>query len=167
MHNLTMPSRPECGPGACCMKTLVPLTSTVKTANEVKIGFIQVFELSEGSWSGGYLITDVRGNPCQFCRTSEPVQLGRLQTLLLGKGLRRYVLSDLIGKSLIKNDSVSISVLIVEQPELLHLRGVLDIPVGLLSVDGAIQAHERFPQDGEVLDSIRDQWDLIDGPVEV
>ncbi|MGH9362944.1 MAG: hypothetical protein ACRD2T_13605 [Thermoanaerobaculia bacterium] len=136
-----------------------------------KVGFLTIVECGENSWAGGYLVTDLRGNPADgksaFCYTQKAVTLSRLQVILLGKALKRYVFCDLIAKTLLAESVTQVSAVLCDRVEGCHLRELVDIPVGAW-VEGKLLPHERYRQkDDPVLNSVRERLDLIDGPLEV
>jgi hypothetical protein len=131
------------------------------------IGFLSIATQGDGNGSiGGYLITDLRGNPLRFYSTPERVAVDKVQRLLLGKGFQRYVHCDLLGKSLVEKDGSAVTAVLCEQRDLLALRKLISIPLGVWCGD-RLEPHEAYPQDREVLDGILSGLDLVDGPLEV
>lgn len=84
------------------------------------IGILTVLHESAG-FVGGYLVTNRWGRPLEF-RLSTAVQPNRIQQILYGKGLQRYVYSDLIGKTLVEKASSSVNFVLTDSDELIDLR---------------------------------------------
>jgi len=130
------------------------------------IGFLSIVEDADNGCVGGYLVTDLRGNPLRFWSTREKVVVSKLQKLLLGRGLQRYVFCDLLGKSLLEQDDSHVAAVLCDRREMLALRKLMAFPLGAWSGD-KFQSHEEYPQDREVLTLIEGELDLVDGPLEI
>jgi len=65
------------------------------------LAYLLVRDVSEESWTGGLLVTDRRGFPLDF-RYIEPIKPTRLQKLIYGSALKRYLLLDAIAGTLLK-----------------------------------------------------------------
>ena len=67
----------------------------------MQLAYITARAVTDESWSGGILITDMRGLPLDF-RYIEPIRPSKLQKLVYGGALRRYLLLDAIAGTLLK-----------------------------------------------------------------
>lgn len=95
------------------------------------LGFLSVFqEAASNSWVGGYLVTNAWGRPLEF-RLASAVQPNKVQQILYGESLQRYLCGELIGKTLIEKAATPASLVLVDNPTSLDLRRHLEIPVGL------------------------------------
>ena len=83
-------------------------------------GFLTVLESSEHGLFGGYLVLSPQGRPLEF-RCSTPVVASRAQEILYGPTLRPYLLTDIIGQSLIAGSEVSVEVILTDQRDMLQL----------------------------------------------
>lgn len=73
------------------------------------------------SWTGGLLITDERGLPLDF-RYVEPVKPGKLQKIIYGDALQRYLVLDTIGSSLIRAANLQVDWVFTSDPVMLELQ---------------------------------------------
>lgn len=80
---------------------------------------------------GAILITDYKGFPLEF-RYTDPIVPTKIQQVLYGEGLERYLKIDVITDSLVKALSKDISVLFVQDEDLLEYKGK-EIPIVRLS----------------------------------
>lgn len=103
-------------------------------SNDVKtrLGFLHVVEVASVGHVGGLLVTNHLGRPLEFQCTT-PVRPNRTQEILYGPTLKSVVFSELIGKTLSDRVQVKPDLLFVDQPELLELRRLVEIPVVLLT----------------------------------
>lgn len=102
--------------------------------DQFRLGFLTTVEDSDRGYMGGLLITNRFGRPLEFQCTT-PVKPNRTQEILYGPTLRPYVLSELIGRTLIDKVSVKPHLLLAEFPELLELRDHLEFPVACFAMD--------------------------------
>jgi hypothetical protein len=102
-------------------------------SSEVKarLGFLQVVEIAAAGHVGGLLVSNHLGRPLEFQCTT-PVRPNRTQEILYGPTLKAVVLSELIGKTLADRVQVKPDLIVVDQPELLDLRRLIEVPVLLL-----------------------------------
>jgi len=70
---------------------------------------------------GGILLTDRETKPLEF-RCTSPIRPTGLQKLLYGNMLERHILVELIGQSLLKSLAEQSDVILVREPDLLHLQ---------------------------------------------
>jgi hypothetical protein len=83
-------------------------------------GFLTVLESPEHGLFGGYLVLSPQGRPLEF-RCSTPVVASRAQEILYGPTLRPYLLSDVIGQSLISGSELPVEIVLTDQREMLPL----------------------------------------------
>lgn len=99
---------------------------------QCRIGFLTVVEIPERGFVGGLLITNELGRPLEFQCTT-PVKANRTQEILYGPTLHEFLYADLIGKTLLERATIRPDIVLAEQSELLGLRPLLDVPLGVLS----------------------------------
>jgi len=102
-------------------------------------GFLTVLDSPEHGLFGGYLVLSPQGRPLEF-RCSTPVVASRAQEILYGSTLRPYLLSDVIGQSLLAGSELPVEVVLTDQREMLPLAlvrpehvlhvGPIDVPEG-------------------------------------
>jgi len=83
-------------------------------------GFLTVLESPEHGLFGGYLVLSPQGRPLEF-RCSTPVIATRAQEILYGPTLRPYLLTDVIGQSLVAGSEVSVEVILTDELDMLQL----------------------------------------------
>ncbi len=71
---------------------------------------------------GAILITDYKGFPLEF-RYTDPIVPTKIQQVLYGEGLEKYLKIDVITDSLVKSLSQDISILFVQDEDLLEYKG--------------------------------------------
>ena len=106
--------------------------------DQFRLGFLTAVEDADRGVVGGLLITNRFGRPLEFQCTT-PVKPNRTQQILFGPHLRPYVLTELIGKTLIEKVGVKPDLVLTESPDLLTLRDHISVPVA--SVSDAIKKH--------------------------
>ncbi|MFO0919765.1 MAG: hypothetical protein U0872_15815 [Planctomycetaceae bacterium] len=99
--------------------------------DQFRLGFLSAVEDDERGVVGGLLVTNRFGRPLEFQCTT-PVKPNRTQQILFGPQLRPYVLTELIGKTLIEKVGVKPHLILLESPELLALREHVSLPVACL-----------------------------------
>lgn len=132
-----------------------------------RFAFLATVALPENACFGGLLITNYLGRPLEFQCTA-PVQPNRTQALLYGPTLRPFVLTELIGRTLVEKASIRPDVVLVDDGELLPLREHVGMPVGWLRGQAndengesaslgrhRIAWHAEFPQDRAATDVLR------------
>jgi hypothetical protein len=100
-------------------------------STEFKLGFLTAIELAGGGYVGGLLVTNRFGRPLEFQCTT-PVRPNRTQEILYGTTLRSFVLSELIGKTLVEKSAVKPDVVLTEGDDLLELRAHVAQPVAVV-----------------------------------
>ena len=99
--------------------------------DQFRLGFLTAVEDAERRYVGGLLITNRYGRPLEFQCTA-PVKPNRTQQILYGPTLRPYVLSELIGRTLLEKVGVKPHLILLESLDLLDLRSVTSTPVASL-----------------------------------
>jgi hypothetical protein len=103
--------------------------------DELRLGFLTAVEVADRGYVGGLLVTNRFGRPLEFQCTS-PVQPNRMQEILYGPTLLPYVLTELIGTTLLEKVGIKPHLVLTEQPELLELRQHVSIPVAWVTPEG-------------------------------
>lgn len=137
-----------------------------QAAPKAQLGFLGVINLAGTGFVGGLLVTNQLGRPLEFQCTT-PVKPNRTQEILYGPTLTSFVCAELIGKTLFERLQVKPQLIVSDQPEMLALRSVISLPVGLIlpksaqAAEGAIRAgaqflklHADFPDDLELVTAI-------------
>jgi hypothetical protein len=140
------------------------------------LGFLTVLREPTG-YLGGYLVTNLWGRPLEF-RLSTAVQPNRVQQILYGDTLERYVCAELIGKTLVEKTATEAQIIATDQQAVLELRRRLEVPVILVPhsprmtqgqpgetgevIDGNVQCHARFPEDAVVIRALLDRLQGLD-----
>jgi hypothetical protein len=86
----------------------------------VQLAYLIAESVDERSWAGGLLVTDERGLPVDF-RYVEPIKPTRLQKLIYGDSLRRYLVLDAIAGTLLKAANLKADWIFTSDPILLDL----------------------------------------------
>ncbi len=107
-----------------------------------RIGFLTAVEVEGAGFVGGLLVTNHFGRPLEFQCTT-PVKPNKSQEILYGPTLVPYMLSDLIGKTLIEKVSVKPHIVLTEQSELLSLRENISIPVACVTKEDSDSTSEN------------------------
>jgi len=89
--------------------------------DNIKIAYGGTFTSSSNGYNGAILITDFKGFPLEF-RYTDPIIPTKIQQVLYGKGLERYIKIDVILDSLIKAMSSKSQVLIVQDEDMLDYK---------------------------------------------
>jgi hypothetical protein len=91
-------------------------------------GFLTVLDSADHGLFGGYLVLSPLGRPLEF-RCSTPVAPSRAQQILYGPTLRPYLLSEVIGQTLIKGSELPVGVILTDQRDVLPLALLRSEPV--------------------------------------
>lgn len=128
--------------------------------DDLRIAFLAPLQPAENVFLGGLLVTNRLGRPLEF-QCTEPVEPNRTQVLLYGPTLRPYVLTELIGRTLLERVSVEPHLLLVDSAEMLPLRKLVPIPLAVVAQEGASEEqsigrqpatwHPHFPHDREII----------------
>ena len=97
-----------------------------------RLGFLAAIEDVERGFVGGLLVTNRFGRPLEFQCTA-PVKPNRAQQILYGPTLRPFILSELIGRTLLDKIGVKPQLVLIESNEILDLRQHVPMPVAFLS----------------------------------
>ena len=93
-----------------------------------KLAYADIIILDNGGYLGAVLITDQKGFPVEF-RYTDPIIPTKIQKVLYGKGIQKYLKVDVILDSLLKILSNNFELLIVSDEELLSYEGELSAPI--------------------------------------
>jgi len=96
-----------------------------------RLGFLTAIEAEGHGFVGGLLVTNHLGRPLEFQCTA-PLKPNRTQEILYGPTLLPFVLSDLIGRTLLEKVSVQPDLVLAERFEILTLREQIETPVACL-----------------------------------
>ena len=91
-------------------------------AAKLSLGYVLSFSVAEDVFMGGVMVTDAHGLPLEF-RYTEPVRATRLQRILYGDVLEKYIHGDVIAGSLIERLEQKPDLFIVAEPTLLETVG--------------------------------------------
>lgn len=89
--------------------------------DNIKLAYAISYASSTSGYLGAVLITDSKGFPLEF-RYTDPIVPTKIQQVLYGKGLEKYIKLDVIIDSLIKIISNRTKILIVEDDDLLEYK---------------------------------------------
>jgi hypothetical protein len=113
----------------------------------LRLGFLTTLEQPADCFIGGLLVTNHLGRPLEFQCTT-PVKPNATQKILYGPTLRPFVLTELIGRTLLDRAEVKPDVILVTDSDLLGLRDLIDRPVACLNapddVPGSSGDSEEF-----------------------
>lgn len=128
-----------------------------------RLGFLTAVEDDERGVVGGLLVTNKFGRPLEFQCTT-PVKPNRTQQILYGHTLRPYLLTEVVGKTLLDKIGVKPHLVLVEAEDLLELRQFVPMPVASLSTASSnselqrftlgrqnLEFHAEFPEDCELV----------------
>jgi len=110
-----------------------------KKSEQFHLGFLATLELADQSWVGGLLVTNRLGRPLEFQCTS-PVSANPTQRILYGPTLVPYILTDLLGRTLVEKVAVKPDLILTERGDVLDLRELISTPVACL--DGLADQQE-------------------------
>lgn len=100
-------------------------------SDSFRLGFLAAIEDPERGFVGGLLVTNRFGRPLEFQCTA-PVKPNRAQQILYGPTLRPFVLSELIGRTLVDKVGVKPQLVLLESNEILDLRQHVPMSVAYL-----------------------------------
>ncbi len=96
------------------------------------VAYIGVYELNGSGFAGGLLVCDRRGLPVDF-RYVEPIKPTKLQRLIYGAALKRYLMVEAIGAGLLKECRTGYDIAFVDDTLLLELKTQSKAPIAKLS----------------------------------
>ena len=112
---------------------------------QAKIGYILANEMGEDTFIGGLLVTDQKGFPIEF-RYTDPVTPSALQRVIYGNALDRYLIVEVIARSLIESVTDKPDLFITNSRLILELNDLLSAP--LISIQEGNES--PFPELGHV-----------------
>jgi hypothetical protein len=110
-----------------------------------KIGYILAKELNGSIYIGGLLVTDEKGLPLEF-RYTDPISPTKLQRIIYGNALNRYLIVEVIAKSLIDSITDKPDIFITDSRLILELNKLFGAP--LISIQESDES--PFPEIGHV-----------------
>ena len=128
-----------------------------------KIGYMACLEAA-GRYIGALMVTDGAGIPLEF-KYTEPIKPTRIQKILYGGSLERYIKLEVIRKKLVKALSNKPEVIFVDQGEIAMAGMCEGIPVAGLQV-ARIQplgraGESKRPKDNELIAQTQDGADPL------
>ena len=112
--------------------------------HSIHYGFLTINQDANGFF-GAYLVTNRWARPIEF-RISSAVQPNKVQHILYGEGLKPFIYSEVIAKTLVEKSSQLVDLVVTDLPEVLGLRKKLDIPVVCLA-----KAEDAAPEGTHVI----------------
>src|SRR5947209_5431993 len=88
------------------------------TASKLTVGYILSLAMAENVFMGGAMVTDAHALPLEF-RYTEPVRATKLQRILYGDVLEKYIQCDVIAGNLISRLEQKPDIIIVSDINLL------------------------------------------------
>lgn len=88
---------------------------------DIKLAYGITFSSSSKGYLGAILVTDYKGFPIEF-RYTDPIVPTKIQQVLYGEGLEKYLKIDVIADSLVKALSGELSILFVQDEDLLQYK---------------------------------------------
>lgn len=119
-----------------------------------KIGYILARELGQNAFIGGLLVTDEKGFPVEF-RYTDPVTPSKLQRIIYGNALDKYLIVEVIARSLLESLHDKPGLFITDSKLILEMSEVLSAP--LISIQESGQSplpemgHVKKLDNGEIL----------------
>jgi len=113
--------------------------------NKSKIGYIVARETGGSVFIGGLLVTDELGLPLEF-RYTDPISPTKLQKIIYGNALNRYLIVEVIAKSLLESLSDKPDIFITDSRMILELGKLFGSP--LISIQESDES--PFPEIGHV-----------------
>jgi len=95
---------------------------------EWKVGYISSYNLSSSTYIGGFMITDNFGIPLEF-RYTEPIKPTKIQKILYGQALEKYIKKEVIFLNLLSNSTTKPDLLITSEDDLLEFQEVASCPL--------------------------------------
>lgn len=85
---------------------------------DINLGYLGFVIQNNSIYSGGLMVCDSKGFPLEF-RYSEPIKPSKVQQVLYGNVLDKYIKVDVIAESLLKSSTTSFNIMIVQEEYLL------------------------------------------------
>ena len=105
--------------------------SAASNAVDAALGFLCIRHFASQGYLGGYLIVDRYGHPLSF-HCTEPVEPSRLQAILYGATLERFLLGRRIAVALVHKGQPRPQAVLVDHPAALAGAEELPLPLALL-----------------------------------
>ncbi len=102
------------------------------TTDKFRLGFLTAIEISSKGFVGGLLVTNHFGRPLEF-QCTNPVKPNRTQEILYGPTLQSYVLSELIGRTLIEKVGVKPNLVLIDDIQMLDLKNHIPTPIAQIN----------------------------------
>ena len=109
---------------------------------------------------GAFLLTDIETKPIEF-RCTNPIRPTQLQTMLYGDILQRHILVELIGAPLAQSVKEKPDIILVFEPDFLHLRTKVDLPVVLLTKEERIAATDGSENEFQLITSTSGHFEPV------
>ncbi|HOY62770.1 MAG: hypothetical protein BWY28_03265 [bacterium ADurb.Bin236] len=95
--------------------------------SEYKMGYIDIYKSGAGEFMGGALITDRLGIPIEF-RHTEPVSPTKVQQILYGRALEKFVKTETLAKCLLGDLKNKPDLLVVADADYYPLTRMFNFP---------------------------------------
>jgi len=117
---------------------------------DYKIGYIDIYKSAKGDYIGGALVTDRLGIPVEF-RHTETVSPSKVQRILHGQALERYLKCETLAKCLLEDLENKPDLLVVPDGEYFPLTRMVNFPFVLLGKANRepMQQHGDFAEMNE------------------
>ncbi|VAX38610.1 hypothetical protein MNBD_PLANCTO02-2867 [hydrothermal vent metagenome] len=102
------------------------------TTDKFRLGFLTAIEVPSKGFVGGLLVTNHFGRPLEF-QCTNPVKPNRTQEILYGPTLQTYVLSELIGRTLIEKVGVKPNLVLIDDIQMLDLKNHVPTPIAQIN----------------------------------
>lgn len=99
---------------------------------QIQLAYCAAFTAGNKGYLGAALVTDYKGFPLEF-RYTDPIVPTKIQQVLYGKGLEKYIKIDVITDNLLKVLSHDVSLVIVQDEDLLEFKGANKLIIRLSS----------------------------------
>lgn len=96
------------------------------------VGYLAAVEQDALGFFGALLLLGRNARPIEF-HCTHPLRPKPAQRVLYGATLHRYLLAEQIPRALLNRAKAQPEVLLVQDPELIHLREQIDIPLALIN----------------------------------
>lgn len=107
-------------------------------------GFITALEDPQHGYFGGYLILSELGRPLEF-HCSTPVLPNQAQRILYGQTLAAYVMSDLIGQTLLAKSQLPVTAVLTDERDMLGLTLLRDEIIICVDCDDQLEGGHEEP----------------------
>ncbi len=115
--------------------------------NEHKIGYLSILSEKNDTFIGGALIVDESALPIEF-RYSQPIKPNKIQSILYGKAITKFIKVETVGKSLVKEMENTPEIYIIPDDEYFILNRYFKIPF----IYASYFQREPLPKQGDVIE---------------